>query len=220
MLNDEEDKAIRDGNRDLGMRAGARDAAWQDVVAAVDAVAVADREADSQAYRCGVLVRLGAPRSLAARFMGQLTRMMSSFIDYGDLPPFGKAMADMMARMTLHPTRLTFTSSGGMNLPVLDWPKVQFPVSTIPARGIDYGPTPLGRRMTRDSELYLGAARGMPTSDARNGLEEWGALWEPRTCLDCGHTGVDVGLRYCINSFACRERETAAKACLEPVTQA
>ena len=51
MLNDEEDKAIRDGNRDLGMRAGARDAAWQDVVAAVDAVAVADREADSQAYR-------------------------------------------------------------------------------------------------------------------------------------------------------------------------
>ncbi len=82
--------------------------------------------------------------------------------------------------------------------------------------GIDYGDTPLGQRMSRDSELYLGTARGMPNSEARKRQEERDA-WPPLTCRDCGHTGVDVGLRYCIDSAACRERETKAKACLEPV---
>ncbi len=87
-LTDEEDKAIRDGNRDLQMRAGARDAAWQDVVAAVDAVAVADREAGSQAYRCGVLVRLGAPRSLTDRFMEPFSRRLEDAIQSGTVGPF------------------------------------------------------------------------------------------------------------------------------------
>ena len=87
-LTDEEDKAMRDGNRDLQMRAGARDAAWQDVVAAVDAVAVADREADSQAYRCGVLVRLGAPRSLTDRFMEPFSRRLEDAIQSGTVGPF------------------------------------------------------------------------------------------------------------------------------------
>ncbi len=161
-LTDEEDKAMRDGNRDLQMRAGARDAAWQDVVAAVDAVAVADREAGSQAYRCGVLVRLGAPRSLTDRFMEPFSRRLEDAIQSGTVGPFD-----------------------------------------------GWQPTPL---------VSAFPPRGMPNSEARKRQEERDA-WPPLTCRDCGHTGVDVGLRYCIDSAACRERETKAKACLEPVTQ-
>lgn len=173
-LTDEEDEAIRDGNRGLQMRAGARNAAWEDVTAAVDAVAVADREADSQAYRCGVLVRLGAPRSLADRFMEPFWAMMSPLV-------------------------------------------------------VDYGDTPLGRRMTRDSELYLGAARSMPKSEARKRLEEREPAPMDRLtlpCFLCGRTAgegevlVDITCQdavKCIDAKACLERVQAAKACLEPV---
>ena len=91
----------------------------------------------------------------------------------------------------------------------------------MPPFPVDYGKTPLGRRMTRDSELYLGTARGMPTSDARKRLEDL-------TCHVCGHTGEGVVYYYhrrtvmcgAPMAVACLERAEAALACLEPVTQA
>ena len=64
----------------LAERAYHRNRAWEGVKDAVDALAFADGEALSQAYRCGVLIRLGAPQSLADRFTEPLMQVMATLV--------------------------------------------------------------------------------------------------------------------------------------------
>ena len=151
-LTDEEDKALRDGNRELLTLAAKRETA-------ASAAEHADNMYRIYAENLEVLLFLADTAAEAAR------RMM---------PPFP----------------------------------------------VDYGKTPLGRRMTRDSELYLGTARGMPNSEARKRLEEGRQPW---TCERCGHSGGGLfrmgQSTLCVSKPACDARLSAAKACLEPVTQ-
>ncbi len=120
--------------------AAKRDAAWHRVAAAVDAVAVADREAGSQAYRCGVLVHLGAPRSLIDRFMESFSRRLEDAIQSGTVGPFDgwqptplvsafppRSMPNSEARKRLEegrrppaaPEPVTYAGDYGADLPIL-----------------------------------------------------------------------------------------------------
>ena len=62
--------------------------------------------------------------------------------------------------------------------------------------------------------------RGMPNSEARKRREEREASL---TCERCGHSGVGLfrmgQSTLCVSKPACDARLSAAKACLEPVTQ-
>ncbi len=100
------------------------------------------------------------------------------------------------------------------------------------------GETPLGQRMMRDSEFYLGTARGMPTSEARKRQEERGPAPEGEPlrvgyghhpasiCVRCGIPGGNAqicwpkGEPVCCSAEDCGARVALAEACLKPVTQA